>query len=84
MLHYFDEVLGADLLSEKKPSPLPLLEIAKRLGVSPGLSLMVGDSENDILGRRRAGMLTAHACWGSKIPQSPPDYHWTIRKNFYG
>jgi phosphoglycolate phosphatase len=84
MLHYLDEVLGADLLSEKKPSPLPLLEIAKRLGVPPGLSLMVGDSENDILGRRMAGMLTVHAHWGYKTPHSPPDYHWTIRKNLYG
>jgi 2-phosphoglycolate phosphatase, prokaryotic len=75
MLHYFDEVLGADLLPEKKPSPLPLLEIAKRLEVTPELGLMVGDSENDILAGRRAGMLTAHARWGYKTPQSPPDYH---------
>ena len=75
MLHYFDEVLGADLLPEKKPSPLPLLEIAKRLEVPPELGLMVGDSENDILAGRRAGMLTAHARWGYKAPQSPPDYH---------
>ncbi|WP_038531922.1 HAD family hydrolase [Thermocrinis ruber] len=75
MFHYFDEVLGADLLPEKKPSPLPLLEIAKRLEVSPELGLMVGDSENDILAGRRAGMLTAHARWGYKAPQSPPDYH---------
>jgi phosphoglycolate phosphatase len=75
MLHYFDEVLGADLLPEKKPSPLPLLEIAKRLEVPPELGLMVGDSENDILAGRRAGMLTAHARWGYKTPQSPPDYH---------
>jgi phosphoglycolate phosphatase len=75
MLHYFDEVLGADLLPEKKPSPLPLLEIAKRLEVPPELGLMVGDSENDILAGKRAGMLTAHARWGYKAPQSPPDYH---------
>ena len=75
MLHYFDEVLGTDLLPEKKPSPLPLLEIAKRLEVPPELGLMVGDSENDILAGRRAGMLTAHARWGYKAPQSPPDYH---------
>lgn len=75
MLHYFDEVLGADLLPEKKPSPLPLLEIAKRLEVPPELGLMVGDSENDILAGKRAGMLTAHARWGYKTPQSPPDYH---------
>jgi phosphoglycolate phosphatase len=75
MLHYFDEVLGADLLPEKKPSPLPLLEIAKRLEVPPELGLMVGDSENDILAGRRAGMLTAYARWGYKTPQSPPDYH---------
>jgi Predicted phosphatases len=75
MLHYFDEVLGADLLPEKKPSPLPLLEIAKRLEVPPELSLMVGDSENDILAGKRAGMLTAYVRWGYKTPQSPPDYH---------
>ena len=75
MFHYFDEVLGADLLPEKKPSPLLLLEIAKRLEVPPELGLMVGDSENDILAGRRAGMLTAHARWGYKAPQSPPDYH---------
>ena len=75
MLHYFDEVLGADLSPEKKPSPLPLLEIAKRLEVPPELGLMVGDSENDILAGKRAGMLTAHARWGYKTPQSPPDYH---------
>jgi phosphoglycolate phosphatase len=70
MLHYFDDVLGADLLPEKKPSPLPLLEIAKRLEVPPELSLMVGDSENDILAGRRAGMLTAHARWGYKTPRA--------------
>ncbi len=75
MLHYFDEILGADLLPEKKPSPLPLLEIAKRLEVPPEFALMVGDSENDILAGKGAGMLTAHAGWGYKAPQSPPDYH---------
>ena len=74
MLELFHEVIGADLLPEKKPSPMPLLEIARRLKVDPKKALMVGDSQTDIEAGRRAGMKTAHASWGYKKPETTPDY----------
>jgi phosphoglycolate phosphatase len=45
----FSLILGGDSLNEKKPSPLPLLHTCKTLGYSVKESLMVGDSQNDIL-----------------------------------
>ena len=74
MLELFHEVIGADLLPEKKPSPIPLLEIARRLKVDPKKALMVGDSQTDIEAGKRAGMKTAYASWGYKKPETPPDY----------
>ncbi len=77
MLDFFHEVIGADLLPEKKPSPIPLLEIAKRLKVEPIKALMVGDSTTDIEAGMRAGMRTAYATWGYKLPNITPDYTLT-------
>ncbi|WP_448587879.1 HAD family hydrolase [Thermocrinis sp.] len=74
MMEFFHEVVGADLLPEKKPSPMPLLEIARRLGVETTRALMVGDSHVDIEAGRRANMQTAYASWGYKIPEITPDY----------
>lgn len=53
---YFDVVLGGDALPERKPHPAPLLHAAGRLGVAPGECLMIGDSANDALAARAAGM----------------------------
>ena len=77
MLDFFHEVIGADVLPEKKPSPMPLLEIAKRLKVEPAKALMVGDSKTDIEAGIRAGMKTAHVSWGYKPPEITPDYTLT-------
>jgi len=77
MLDFFHEVIGADILPEKKPSPMPLLEIAKRLKVEPAKALMVGDSKTDIEAGIRAGMKTAHVSWGYKPLEITPDYTLT-------
>ncbi|WP_333784028.1 HAD-IIIA family hydrolase [Thermocrinis sp.] len=74
MLDLFHEVIGADVLPEKKPSPMPLLEIAKRLKVEPAKALMVGDSKTDIEAGIRAGMKTAYVTWGYKPSEIEPDY----------
>lgn len=54
----FEIVLGGDSLPERKPSPLMLLEAARRCGVAPAATLMIGDSRIDILAGQRAGMAT--------------------------
>jgi len=57
---FFDAyVVAGDETTEKKPSPLPFLLVADRLGVSPRRCVVIGDKPfTDIEGGRRAGMLT--------------------------
>lgn len=52
----FAVVVGGDTLAQRKPHPAPLLHAARQLGVEPAAALMVGDSRNDVVAARRAGM----------------------------
>ena len=52
---YFEQVFGGDAFKRKKPDPLPLVKTCEALGVSPALTLMVGDSSNDARAARAAG-----------------------------
>ena len=61
---YFSLILGGDSLSEKKPSPMPLLHVAEVLNVSPTNMIMVGDSKNDILAAKAAGCLSVGVTFG--------------------
>lgn len=54
--HHFFRVIGGDCLPERKPHPLPLLHVAEAAGIAPASTLMVGDSRNDVLAARAAGM----------------------------
>ena len=56
---YFSILLGGECVTEKKPSPMPLLHACERLGVQPHHGLMVGDSGNDVLAARAASMPVA-------------------------
>lgn len=61
---YFSLILGGDSLSEKKPSPLPLLHAAEVLNIDPANMMMVGDSKNDILAAKAAGCLSVAVTFG--------------------
>lgn len=54
----FDYILGGEVIPERKPRPEPLLHVAEKLGLPPENCLMVGDSDNDILAAKQAGMLS--------------------------
>jgi phosphoglycolate phosphatase len=54
--HYFEFVQGGDTIAKKKPDPLPMLWAASRLGLRPDLCAAIGDSINDALAGRAAGM----------------------------
>ena len=56
MHKYFGAVVGPDTLGIAKPDPRPYREALARLGRSTGRSIMVGDSETDILTARNAGV----------------------------
>lgn len=52
---YFEAVLGAGELPERKPHPAPLLHLAERFGTPVGQCLMVGDSSADAGAASAAG-----------------------------
>lgn len=54
----FPVVIGGDSLPERKPSPLMLLEGARRCGALPSETIMIGDSRVDIAAGKNAGMVT--------------------------
>ena len=52
----FEYVLGGDALPHKKPDPRPMLHAAQQLGAAPAETVAIGDSINDALAARAAGM----------------------------
>jgi N-acetyl-D-muramate 6-phosphate phosphatase len=57
-------VISGDTTAHAKPHPAPLLEAAKRIGLSPSQCWYVGDDIRDIQAGRAAGMTTIAAGWG--------------------
>lgn len=61
---YFKVVASGDTFEVMKPNPLPLLEVAKQVGITPEKAWMVGDSVNDIIAGKRAGFKTVAVSYG--------------------
>jgi phosphoglycolate phosphatase len=53
---YFASLIGGDVLPVKKPHAGHIGAVLERLGAAPSRALMVGDSENDLLAARAAGI----------------------------
>lgn len=53
---YFDLVVCGDTCTQKKPHPMQLLFACGRLGIRPDQALFVGDSINDALAAKAAGI----------------------------
>ena len=64
LAQYFSVVIGGDSLEKKKPDPLPMLTACERLGVEPAAAVAIGDSENDAIAGRAAGMATLTVPYG--------------------
>jgi phosphoglycolate phosphatase len=60
----FEIICGGDTFPEMKPSPLPLLRVAERLGVAIHEAVMIGDSINDVQAGQQAGATTIGCVWG--------------------
>lgn len=73
----FAMVVGGDSLPNKKPAPDQLLHIADTLQIGIEQCVMVGDSKNDILAGKAAGMTTVAVRYGynydEPIDVSEPD-----------
>lgn len=56
LARYLDLVVGGDTCERRKPAPDPLWHACRELGVPVDQTLMVGDSNNDVLAARAAPM----------------------------
>ena len=56
LIHYFETVIGAGDVATVKPAPEMLIEAAHRMGVSIRDCVMIGDSQNDSLAAKNAGI----------------------------
>jgi len=60
----FELVLGGDALPTRKPDPAPMLHAARTLGAAPADVVAIGDSINDALAARAAGMAVLAVPYG--------------------
>jgi len=61
---FFEVVVGADDTPALKPDPAHIAVTLDRLGVAAGQAVMVGDSRNDVLAARRAGVRSVVLSFG--------------------
>jgi phosphoglycolate phosphatase len=65
----FDAVVGGDMVPQRKPDPAPVIEGIRLLGSAADKSVMIGDSENDIVAGQRAGALTCAVTFGFRTAE---------------
>lgn len=53
---YFELVYGGDAFPFRKPDPLPLLKVCEAFRLEPAQVVAIGDSENDAMAARAAGI----------------------------
>ena len=68
-------VICGDTTPHAKPHPAPLLEAARRLGVTAARCVYVGDDLRDVQAGRAAGMRTIAVAWGY-LGQGEPIAAW--------
>ena len=64
ILQFFDHVVGSSDADLRKPNPSNLLSLVRDIGTSKERTLMVGDSRNDILVARNAGVNSCGCTFG--------------------
>ncbi len=68
---WVDVVVGGDSCIRRKPDPMPLLFACESLHVSPAAALMVGDSINDVMAARGAGIAVVCVPYGYNEGMDP-------------
>jgi phosphoglycolate phosphatase len=74
---YFVRVYGGNSFAQKKPDPVGLLALMQEAGVTGEQTIMVGDSETDVLVGRNAGAWTCGLTYGlspETLQSTPPDF----------
>ncbi|ANF80863.1 phosphoglycolate phosphatase, bacterial [Acinetobacter sp. NCu2D-2] len=75
MDHYFDDTIGGDRFTERKPDPRQLLHCVDHYQVTKEQVLMIGDSVNDVEAARRAGIDCIVVSYGYNHGENIADCH---------
>ncbi len=73
---YFFEVYGGNSFPTKKPDPEGAQKLMEEAGVTASEAIMIGDSDNDTLTAKNAGMWSIGCTYGfspESLQQVPPD-----------
>jgi len=73
---FFSQVYGGNSFPTKKPDPLGARKLLEENGCSPKEAIIVGDSSNDVLTGRNAGLWTVGVSYGfapQTLELTPPD-----------
>ena len=76
MAHYFAFVYGGNSFDQKKPDPMGARKLMTDLNAAPQETLIIGDSDTDVLTGRNAGVWTCGVTYGFGAPtlaNAPPD-----------
>lgn len=74
---YFTQVYGGNSFDQKKPDPVGLVTIMHESGVPAAQTMIVGDSDTDVLTGRNAGVWTCGVTYGlapETLKNTPPDF----------
>lgn len=61
---YFRWIIGGDTLPQQKPDPAALLHVMRLAGVESAHALFIGDSRNDVVAARAAGVTCVAVTYG--------------------
>lgn len=78
ILEFFDIVFGSDSVREKKPSPVPILDLMKRFGIPKNEAIIIGDSNYDIEAGKAAGIRTVAVTYGFRSREVLKDADFII------
>lgn len=73
---FFTRIYGGNSFETKKPDPLGALTLLRETSTEPAQAVMIGDSQNDVLTARNAGMWSVGVTYGfspDTLKAHPPD-----------
>lgn len=76
MARYFGFIYGGNSFEQKKPDPMGVRKLMADLNAAPQHTLIIGDSDTDVLTGRNAGVWTCGVTYGFGAPtlaNAPPD-----------
>lgn len=72
---FFDEIVGSKPGFKHKPEPDEILQIIERLNASPRKTVIIGDSEGDIIAGKAAGIYTCAVHYGFRSAETLRAFH---------